>query len=771
MYTRMIRNDLVRNKLISVVTTLFITAAATLIGLVALLTVNLSDSIDGLMEQTKVADFLQMHAGDIDEQRLARFAETNENVKQFQVVEFLNIPGAQIQIGENTLADSAQDNGLATQSPYFDYMLDLDGQVIHPKDGELYVPIGYMRDGTAAVGDKAVIAGKAFTVAGFLRDGQMNSPMASSKRFLVSEADYQSLVDAGTLEYLIEFLLLDASKMNDFETAYADAGLENNGPTGTKSLFKLINGLSDGIMIAVILLVGMLIVVIAFMCIRFTLLTKIEEDYREIGTMKAIGLRVADIQTIYLAKYALLAFIGCLLGVILAIVASEPLLENIRFYMGESQYSGISVLVAVLGSVLVFLLIMGYVRLLLRRFKRISAATAIRTGGTEEKSKRSRLFSLHKNGLLPATVFLGIKDVFSRTKLYMTMLIVLLLSTFIMIVPLNTHYTISDPSFIKQIGFGEMDVLVSMYQSLEPVEREHEVEEYLDDNEMVASYAKIVSKSFKVKQADGTEEKLVVELGDHEAFSVDYMKGRAPKETNEIALSSINADEFKKQVGDTLVLICEDGEKEFTVTGIYSNIFNGGKTAKAAFSDDAALTMWLNYYVKLDDTANLDEAAADISQGLSFAKVSDVHKYREDFFGPTQQSLKLAAGIACGMALFITGLITLLFMKLLIAKDRGAIAMLKAVGFTNKDIAAQYMTSGLFILLIGIIGGNILAATLGESFAGLIVSSSGINGLSFTSHPLIYLGCPIAMFLVTLAATKWGIMQAGNIDMAENLKE
>ena len=49
-------------------------------------------------------------------------------------------------------------------------------------------------------------------------------------------------------------------------------------------------------MIAVILLISLLVVAIAFMCIRFTLLTKIEEDYREIGVMKAIGLRVADIQ-------------------------------------------------------------------------------------------------------------------------------------------------------------------------------------------------------------------------------------------------------------------------------------------------------------------------------------------------------------------------------------------------------------------------------------------------------------------------------------------
>lgn len=67
------------------------------------------------------------------------------------------------------------------QSEKFDYLLDLDGNVINVSDSELYVPICYLRDNTAKVSDKAVIFGKEFTVAGFLRDSQMNSTLSSSK--------------------------------------------------------------------------------------------------------------------------------------------------------------------------------------------------------------------------------------------------------------------------------------------------------------------------------------------------------------------------------------------------------------------------------------------------------------------------------------------------------------------------------------------------------------------------------------------------------------
>lgn len=119
--------------------------------------------------------------------------------------------------------------------------------------------------------------------------------------------DFAEIKSLGSTEYLIEFRLKDLSALGAFETAYASAGLEANGPTITYPLFKTLNALSDGMMIAVILLVSVLVVAIAFMCIRFTLLAKIEDDYREIGVMKAIGLRLSDIKKIYLAKYTAIA--------------------------------------------------------------------------------------------------------------------------------------------------------------------------------------------------------------------------------------------------------------------------------------------------------------------------------------------------------------------------------------------------------------------------------------------------------------------------------
>ena len=54
-------------------------------------------------------------------------------------------------------------------------------------------------------------------------------------------------------------------------------------------------------------------------------------------------------------------------------------------------------------------------------------------------------------------------------------------------------------------------------------------------------------------------------------------------------------------VGDTLALSAKDGEYEYRICGIYSDITNGGKTAKAAVLPTEGELMWSICYVSLED--------------------------------------------------------------------------------------------------------------------------------------------------------------------------
>ncbi|GLY10823.1 ABC transporter permease [Pseudobacillus badius] len=771
MYFRIIGNDILKNKMITLVTMIFVAAAAMLVSLAAILTINLSGALDTLMTKSKTPHFLQMHSGEIDHARLTSFARQNSNVDEFQVIEFLNIDGSEIILGENSLVDSVQDNGFSTQSEQFDYLLDLDGNIINVSEGELYVPISYMRDNITKVGDKAVISGQEFVVAGFLRDSQMNSTLSASKRFLVSENDYEKMKNLGSIEHLIEFRLKDLSALGEFETAYAAAELEANGPTVTYTLFKMMNALSDGMMIAVILFVSALVVAITFICIRFTLLSKMEDDYHEIGVMKAIGLRISDIKRIYLVKYVAIATVGSVLGFGLSILFKGILLENIRLYMGEAENSSFAILFGIIGILLVLFSILLYVNGVLKHFRKISVVEAIRFGTSQEKSSGAKRFCLNRNWLFNTNIFLGIKDVLTRKKLYATMLAVLVVSSFIIIVPQNLYNTISSKSFTKYMGIGDYDMRIDIQQTPNISEKTDEILKEISNDRAISNYAALTTKIFKAKMEDGTEGNLKVELGDHSAFPIAYSEGKAPVQENEIALSSINADELNKKIGDRITLVIEGEEKDFSVSGIYSDITNGGKTAKAVFTDKSADIMWSIIIAELSDTSMVDNKISEYLSKFGYAKISNVDEFVTQTFGSTIRSVETASYAAVAVSLIITVLITLLFMKLLIAKDRTSIAAMKALGFTKSDIRIQYMSRSVFVLIIGIVLGTLLANTLGELLAGAIISSFGADSFKFTVNPLsAYLLCPLMMVCAVLIATIGGTSGAGQIKISENIK-
>lgn len=771
MYFRIIRNDFSKSKFITMTIMFFVAIAAMLVSLAVILTVNLSSALDMLMTKAKTPHFMQMHAGNIDIGRLTSFAEQHNNVDQFQVVEFLNIDGAKIIVGNTSLQNSVQDNGLSIQSEKFDYILDLEGNKINVSDGELFVPISYMRDNAIKIGDKAAISEKEFTVAGFLRDSLMNSTLSSSKRFLISENDYGSLKQAGNVEYLIEFRLKDLSGLGSFETSYASAGLEANGPTVTYSLFKMMNALSDGLMIAIILFISALVIVIALLCIRFTLLAKIDDDYREIGVMKAIGIRVSDMKKIYLAKYAMIAVAGGIVGFMLSLMFKGLLLENIRLYMGTIENSYNTLLTGIIGILVIIILIIAYVSVVLQRFRKISAVEAMRFGTAQENNKSSKHFVLHKNRLFHTNIFLGINDVFTKKKLYTTMLTVLVLATFIMIVPFNLYKTISSKNFIEYMGIGNYDMRIDIQQGDNILKKTQEVVKLIDNDSNISQYVVLTTKMFKMKMEDGTEENIKIELGNQTVFPIKYSKGRAPEVDNEIALSILNAGEINKKVGDVLTLVIEGKEKDFVVSGIYSDLTNGGKTAKAVFVNHSAGIIWSVICAKFIDPTLVGSKVQEYTNIFHSVKTSDVNHFVKQTFGSTIDSVKLASYMAVMIALLIMVLVILLFMKMLVVKDKYSIAIMKTLGFTNFDIKVQYVTRSVFVLLVGIIFGTLLANTLGETLAGKMISSFGVASFEFTIHPIAaYILFPFIMLCVVLIATLIGTAGAGRVKISQSIK-
>ena len=100
---------------------------------------------------------------------------------------------------------------------------------------------------------------------------------------------------------------------------------------------------------------------------------------------------------------------------------------------------------------------------------------------------------------------------------------------------------------------------------------------------------------------------------------------------------------MSKKVGDVITLVIQGKEKNFTISGIYSDVTNGGKTAKAVFTDNSADIMWVIICAELSDKSLVDGKVSEYADKFEFAKVSDIDEFVTQTFGSTIRSVEKAS--------------------------------------------------------------------------------------------------------------------------------
>lgn len=774
MFGRIIRADFSRNRLITVITVLFVAAASLLVSLSVMLAGELTGAYDTLAAEAKPSHFLQMHKGEIDLARLEKFAEQEPMVDAYEVMQFLNIENARITLGDKPMTDSVQDHGFTTQSEQFDYLVGLDGEVLYPAPGEIYVPVCYYRDGTVKAGDTAVVAGRTFVVAGFLRDSQMNSMLASSKRLLINPEDFDALEREGQMEYLISFRLKDLSMIPDFTAKYEAAGLEANGPTITYPLFRALSAISDGIMIAVLLTVGLLVIGIALLSIRFTLLSKVKEDERQIGILKAIGIPWRDISGMYQVSYMAASGAGALLGYGASFLVREPLLQNIRLNFGESGNAGLSPFLAALGVTAVLLLVYVFVRTLLRRFRYISAAEAVRSTAAEVSKPAStgRRFNLHSRHHLPANLFIGIRDIFLNKRLYVTLLGVLIAASGLMLIPQFLLYSIQSREYASIMGAGYSDIRFDFQNGDTAAGDSAEAASKLGADPDIERFNVLITRTALYLPEKGVEEPIRVTSGNQEMFPVHYAAGEAPSGSGAIALSVLLSDELGKTAGDTMTLRFGELTRTLTVSGVHSDVTNGGKSSRIAFDPKGGDVLYAMISADVKDTAREASIVSFYQEQFLHAKITRVPVFMRQTMGSLIDGVGMSSVVAAGVSLLLFGLVTALFMRLLIAGDRHNIAALMTFGFTREDISRQYISRFLPVAAAAILLGIAFSFFAGQALTSTMIQSFGAAGFRFSGIPaFVFILYPALMLGTVVCATILGSRRIGNIRIIERMKE
>lgn len=768
-YARMIARDFDRNRVVTGLLVVMMTLSVVLAAASAGTLVRLVGASGRLMARADAPDVLQMHAGPFDPAEVERWAAARPEVAHHQSVLTLGIDGANLSFDGVLQTTSIQQNALVVPNAERDLLLDLDGQpVTDVAAGTIVLPVIYDIQTDLQIGDPVTITGtdgyvRDLTIAGFARDAMMNPAIASSKRLAVAASDLEDIrAHTGEVEHLVEFWLEDPPQQTaTFEKAYLDSAMPQAGQMVDAATFRTLTVIGDGLVAAVIILVSLLLLMVAMLCLRFSFLTATEQDYREIGVLKAVGVSPRHIGRIYLTKYALLAGAAAVLGLLGGWAVTPLLTRNITRYMGSAP-SVWNWLVPSLAAGLVFVTLVLFVVVLLRRFNAIDAVTALRAGATSRQRNTTRL-RLHRSKL-PVNLRLGAMDVMGRWPTYLLLFFVFGVSAFIMIVPVNSATTAGAPDFINYMGIGSVDVRIDLrHTDAASAEQFASIVTRLDTDPDVDATAAMVTTRNDTVDADGSAVGLYVENGDHTALPVTYAQGRAPTNASEIALSLLALNESGRDVGSTLPVSVAGQQRDLSIVGSYQDVTNGGKTAKSSLPTDADEVMWYMVGVDLAPGVDAGVAAGSYADEFAPAKVADIGQWRMQTLGTLTQQITSTAVVAAVVAVALAMLMTALFTRMLLARDAGQVAIQRALGADDSGLRRQYLTRMLLVLVLGVTVGTIVANTLGETlfnlmfeamFGGLEAVGQGTSRIAFVVRPLItYVGLPAVLIAFVAAAT------------------
>ena len=770
MLTRLLKADLARGTVVAATLTALIALASMLMSAGTSLVVDSLAATSRLSNQAKLPDLVQMHAGTVDSETIDQWAATRSDIADHEVIKTLPVPRQELTINGRNQSESYNEPAFVTSPKRLDLLLDDQGNPVDPRPGEVVLPIHYRAIEAANVGDTVTVTagGRTTTlkVVGFARDAQMNAAMIPSKRLVISSEDFSTLEQQiAEPEYLIEFILADGARPGSVINSYKEeAGLPSNGQDLSASMIELANSLNTMLIVAVALVVAIVLAVVAMLALRYTVLAAIESDLAQIAVLKAIGAPHSRIRSLYVIKYLALSAVGATVGY----AAGQPLATKLEapttLYLGTPPRTVWSVGIPILAVLVLAAVIVGFTWLSLRRIGRISAIEALRNGTSASLRPRRQRWRLSGVRRLPVQVWLGAREALRPSNALL--LGVLALCTFTMVLPTNVSTTLSNPQVATYLGVGQADLRIDVrtgVQDLATVEKE------IDSDPRVTRHTTVLRRSYKMSTSRGGWEPVIIDIGNHGAFPMKYISGHRPTTDDEVSLSYSQAKATGAKEGSTVTVQTADGDKDLTVTGVYQDITNNGKTAKATF-DDGAPALWQVIYADAHSTDQASAFARDLNEKYPGVQAIGMNQYASQFFGATGSQVHRITMMACAIALGLSFLITVLFTVLIVSRERPQLGVLLALGCTRGAIARQYLIRFGVLALTGIALGLLGSFTLGASAIGAVMSSRGAPDPQLLPNPwLVGLLLPGALLATVIGAVALALRRLRTMSLSTSL--
>ena len=716
MYLRILGKDLRQKKMMNAILLAFIILAAAFIAGSAGNVTTVFTALDRYFEMAGVPDYWFAATDPGEVARFEAFAKEHGYV--YQKADLMQIDPKDVLVeGE----EFSYGNTLCLSTVEGSRVFDSDAREIKEVgEGEIYVAsnlfcseeYAFREGGTVSIASKGVE--KEFVLQKAAKDALFGSPMIGMARFLVSKKDY-------------------------------DLFYQKN-----KSICYM---------------VCVCLILISLVILHFTIRFTVTEDFREIGVMKAIGIKNSSIRGLYIIKYFAVAVVGSAIGFALSFPFGALLLsKSSQNIIISNEGNALLQLLCAISTAAFVALFCYYCT---RNVKKFSPIDAIRNGETGERYRGRGVVHLSRSKLRPV-FFLAVNDILSAPKRYLAMALIFILGTLLVIIPVNSINTLRSDKLLSWFNMADSDHVISQ-ETLLMLDGNNrklledgiaEVEDFLSKRQIQAEVFQEAMFRMGISFGEKKTSSLAfLGIGAVTADQYAYIEGTPPQDCGEVAISYVNAEQIGAGIGDEVEIKMGGEGKTYLVTALTQSLNNMGEGIRFYQKeplDDAFMAGSFGIQVRYADhpgKKELEERKGLLAAAFPDAAVYTAGEYVSNMIGDSAGQLEDIKALILLVVLCIHMLVALLMEKSFLTKEKGEIAILKAIGFRNGFLILwQTMRIGL-VLAGSVLLGVLLSKPISGLTVGPIFQMMGAYKMELEVLPFeVYAQYPLLMLAAVLLA-------------------
>lgn len=600
-----------------------------------------------------------------------------------------------------------------------------------------------------------------YKIAGYFEDPIMGGALMGLKTVLLSEEGYDKLSvairDEGEEKLqsrnigMIHLYAEDKNmSMNEWMNILGEETDLNeytkfaySGQAMTGYMMILIN-IFAGFLLAFIVI----LLIVAVIVIGHSISTTIEQEYVDLGILKALGFTGKTLKMIQMYQYLISVLLGMVIGI--------PLSKPIGSYVSKMLVTTTGIIVpnklpiveilAVMSIIILFTLFVIYVKT--RKIDKNTPIRAIRKG-MEDIHFESRLtVPVYKKGL---NGWLALRQIVSEKKQYIGAFIITALLVFFLSMVGRLGAWIENDGIRNcfQTAYSDIYIVQSNYDesSISTEQMNAEAREIIEKYTEITGEFRIVMGHMKLNNVDYVYNAI------SEPERLNLLKGRYCNYNNEILITEFMEEDLKVSIGDTVTVSMGDSSAEYVVSGIYEcandlglNFAMSQEGLERIVQKDSIC--YTNSYV-FKDNSESEQIIKELKE--HFGEKVDIgvdEWYGAEVIDEGADSLSMLMYI---MAMIFIIVVVVLASGRIIRKEKHDMGIYKAFGYTSTRLRYMFALRFGVISLAGSVIGSILSVLLNDILVGRVLKMAGVSRFS-TSLSIMGMVVPSLIVVMTFIA-------------------